>query len=98
MLNPELNINKEFKEKVENNLERTFSSTTMTPIKRVLRKETTRVISLLMFHENRKNMMFKVFGSVFYGILDNYVFVHFLCCPQTKLHVYFSGKGFENTT
>ena len=31
----------------------------MTPIRKVFRKENTRVISLLMFDENRNNMIFK---------------------------------------
>ena len=38
MLNPELNINKAFKEQVENNMEKSFNGTTMNPIKKVLSK------------------------------------------------------------
>ena len=60
MLNYELNTNKAFKEQIESNMENTFSSTTMTPIIIVSRKENTLVLSLMIFHENRKNMMSKV--------------------------------------
>ena len=68
------------------------------PIRKVLRKENTRVISLLMSYENRKNMMFKVLTSVFYYIMGNYVCIDYMCCTKTKLIVYFSNIGFENTT
>ena len=38
MLNPGLNIYRQFKEQVENNLEKPFSGTTMITIKKVLKK------------------------------------------------------------
>ena len=41
-------------------------------------------------------MIFKVFISVGYCILDNDVCADYICCPQTKLCV--SNEGFENTT
>ena len=43
MLNPGLDINNEFKEKIESNLEKTISSATMTPIIRVLKKQSTHI-------------------------------------------------------
>ena len=60
MLNPGLNIIKASTEQVESNLAKNFSSTTMTSIIRVLRKDNTHVISLIMFYENRSSMIFKV--------------------------------------
>ena len=38
MLNPKLNINKAFKEEVESNLEKSFRGTTMTPVRKLLKK------------------------------------------------------------
>ena len=81
MLNPVLNIKKAFKEKSEINMEKYFSGTTMTPVRKVLKKRNTRVISLLMFNENIKNMIFKVLSPIVYCIMENYVCVDYLCCP-----------------
>ena len=92
-----MNIDKVFKEQVESNMTNNFISTTMTPTRKVLRKENTNV-SLMMFYENRKKMIFKVLSSVVYCIMDNYIYVDYLCCLQNKLHVNFENKGFENTT
>ena len=80
------------------NMVKIFISGKMTSIIKVFRKYNTCVLSLLMFYENRNNMIFKVLSSVFYCIMDNYVCVDYLCCPQTKLHVHFENKGFENKT
>ena len=44
MLNPELNINKVFKEQVEINIEKSFSGATMIPVRKVLLKGKTCVI------------------------------------------------------
>ena len=49
-----------------------------------------------MFDENRKKIIFKVLSSIFYCIMENYVCVDYLCCPQTKLNVKNKGQGFEN--
>ena len=45
MLNPELNINKVFKEQVETNTESYFSGATMMPVRKVSKKGT-----LVFFH------------------------------------------------
>ena len=58
----------------------------MTPIKKVLKKENTHVISLLIFYEKRNNRIFKVLISIVYFIMENYVCVDYLCCLQTKIH------------
>ena len=94
MLNNELDINKAFKEQVKNNLAKSFSGTTMMPIKKVLKKENTCVLSLLMFYENRKNMILKVLSSIVYYIMEHYVCVDYLCCLQTKIDVTNKGQGF----
>ena len=48
--------------------------------------------------KTEKNMMFKVFSSVIYCIMDNYLCVDYLGCTKNKLHVDYSNKGFEKTT
>ena len=59
----------------------------MVPIRKLLRKYNNRVLSLVVFYENRKNMIFKVLISVVYCTMHNYLFDGYLCCPQTKIHV-----------
>ena len=72
----------------------TVSSTKTMPTRILLRKENTRIIPLLMFYENIKNMMFKVLISFLYCIMYNYLCVDSPSFPQTKLHVNFSNRGF----
>ena len=83
MSNPILNVNREFKELVRRNLQITFDSITMFPVSKVLRKDTTCVLSLIMFYENRKIMFLKVFGWFFYCILYNHIVLNHLCLQQT---------------
>ena len=78
-------------------MEKKFSSTKMTPIRRVLKKDITRVLSLKMFYENRNKHDVQGIGFSCFCIMDNYVCVDYLGCPQTKLHVQFSNKGLKNT-
>ena len=68
------------------------------PVIKVLQKGNTRVLLLLMFYENRKNMKFKVLSSIVYCIMENFVYVDYLCCPETKLHVTSKVQWFENRT
>ena len=97
MLNPELNSNKAFKEN-EINMENYFRGATMMPVRKVLQKGNTRVISLLIFDENRKIMIFKVLSSIVYCIMEKFVCVNYLSCPKKKLHVTCKGQLFENIT
>ena len=96
MLDPGFNINKIFREQVEINVALTFSCKIIMLIKNVLRKDNNRLLSVMMFYENRNNMIFNVLSSVVYFIINNYVCDDYLCCPQTKLHV--ANKIFENKT
>ena len=68
----------------------------MIPTRKVLRKDNTHVISLLMFYENIKKMIFMVLISVVYCIMDNYFCDDYLCCQRAKTH--FENKIFENNT
>ena len=67
------------------------------PVRKVLKKGKL-VFLPMMFYENRKNIVFKVFRSIVYYILDNYVCVDYLCCPEAKPRVTNKGQGFENRT
>ena len=51
MSDTELNSNKALKEQVEINLQKYFSGATIIPIRKVLQKRNTRVISIMMFYE-----------------------------------------------
>ena len=59
MMIPNLSINKSFKERDKICLKTTFSTTTLSHISKILLKLDTRVIALVMFHENRKKMQRK---------------------------------------
>ena len=59
MMNPNLSMNKVFREQVKLCMKATFSTSTMTHISKILLKPNTRVLSLVMFFENRKKMQRK---------------------------------------
>ena len=80
MLNPGLNINKAFRKQLEIILALTFDYKTSVPIRTVLIKESTCVLLLLLYHENRNNHTFKVLSSVVYFMMENYACADYLCC------------------
>ena len=53
-MNPNLNLNKVFREQVKVCMITTFSTSTMTQISRILLKPNTRFLALVMFFDNRK--------------------------------------------
>ena len=79
MINPNLNINKPFKEQVTKCIKNTFGTITQPHISKILAKK-TRVLALLMFYETRKNpkKVFKVLSCVIYTIISNYVCIYYL--------------------
>ena len=50
-----------------------FAGPIVQSTKKVLNKNNTCVVALLMFYENRKIVIFKVLGSFIYCIIDKYV-------------------------
>ena len=64
----------------------------------MLQRGNIRVISLLVFDENIKNMKFKVLSSIVYCIMENFDCVYYICCPEIKIHVTTKGQGYENIT
>ena len=59
-MNPNLNMNKVFREQVKLCMKTTFSSSTMTHISKIVLKPNTRVLALVMFFENRKKAQRKI--------------------------------------
>ena len=81
MMNPNLSVNKAFREQVKLCMRTTFSTSTMTHISKILFKPYTRVLALVMFFENRKiyaKKMFRVLSCVIYTIIKNYVCIDYL--------------------
>ena len=58
-MNPNLSINKYYKEQVKVCLKNKISTSTLTHINKILLKPDTRVLALVMFFENRKKMQRK---------------------------------------
>ena len=59
MMNPNLNMNKVFREQVKVCMKTIFSTSNMTQISKILLKPNTRVLALAMFFDNRKKMQRK---------------------------------------
>ena len=81
MMNPNLSINKAFKQQVKVFMKTKFSTSTMTYISKILLKPDTRVLALVMFLENRKKhvkKMFIVLSCVIYKIIRSYVCIDYL--------------------
>ena len=87
MMNPNLNMNKVFREQVKACIKITFSSSTMTHISKILLKPNTRVLALVMFFENRKNAkeIFRVLSCVIYTIISIYVCIDYSGFERSKL-------------
>ena len=79
-------------------MSKSFSGATMMPVRKVLKKLNTHVISLLMFNDNRNSIKFKVLSSIVYCIMYNLICVDYLCCTKTKLCIVSKGQLFENRT
>ena len=83
MSNPVLNVNMAFKEQVETNLTITFDIK-MVPMKKMLSKENTHVLSLMMFNANIKSMILNLLVSFLYWTIEKYLYAYYLCLQQVK--------------
>ena len=74
MINPTLNTDKIFKERVTKYMNTTFVAITKPHIITILEQNNVKVLALLMFYETRKNpkKIFKVLSCVIYTIISNY--------------------------
>ena len=81
MINPGLNVNKAFREKVEKHMYTTFGQITQAFIKATLSKNYTSVLSLIIFYgtraENSKKY-FRAFSCVIDTMIKNYVCIDYL--------------------
>ena len=81
MMNPNLHKNKVFREQVKVYLKITFGPSTNAHISKILLKDNTGVLALVMFYENwEKNTgkMFRVLSFVIYTIISKYVCIDYL--------------------
>ena len=81
MINPNLYVNKLFKEQLEKFMNNTFGALKQTLIKNTMSKKNTSVLALLMFHETRginPGKYFRVLNCVIYTIIYNYVCIYYL--------------------
>ena len=64
MINPNLSINKAFKEQMKKSMKTTFGATTQQHISKILSKYNTRVLALFMFYETRQKKTLRIFQSI----------------------------------
>ena len=100
MINPNLNINKAFNEKVTKCMKTKSSAITQPHITIISAKNTTRVLELIMLYETRNNpkKVFKVLSYVIYIIISNYVCIEYLA-SESKIIIDFSvgyGEGYKH--
>ena len=74
-----LEQNKAFKEKIDKFLFTQFCGKTSEHMSKTLKHDSTHVIDLIIFYENRKSLIFKVLGVVVYCFILKYVCVDYLC-------------------
>ena len=83
MINPGLNINKAFREKVGKCMYTSFGEITQPFIKPTLLKNNTSVLFLIIFYEKRAynpKKAFRVLSCDIYTIIKNYVCIDYLAC------------------
>ena len=88
MFNPTLHTNKVFKEKVKACLSNTFGADTNKHINKILLKQSTRVLALVVYYEHgnlNPGKMFKVLSCVIYAIIDRYVCMDYLGTEIKKI-------------
>ena len=88
MLNPHLNMNKDFKDQVKTCLSNTFGADTNKHINKTLINRDTRVLALVIFYEHgtfNPRKMFKVLICVIYTIIDRYVCIDYLGIETRKI-------------
>ena len=100
IINPTLNINKSFKEKVTKYMKTTFGAITKPHIRTILAKKNIIVLSLLMFYETIKNpkKFFRVLSCFIYTIIINYVCIDYLSSESKKISElpFYYGGGFKH--
>ena len=88
MLNPNLNMNRAFRDKVKTCLSNTFGADTNRHINKILMNRYTRVLALVVHYENgtiNRRKMFKVLSFVIYTIINIYVCIDYLGTETKKI-------------
>ena len=73
-----LKQNKAFREKIDKCLSHQFDEKMTASMRKILKHNSTRSISLIIFYEKKKSLIFKVLGVTVYCFIDKYVF--FIIC------------------
>ena len=85
MINPNLNINKAFREQLEKCMITTFGAIAQPFIRSTLLKKKTIVLALLMFYEKiSEKISYIVLSYVTCTIIKNYVCIDYLSCQLKK--------------
>ena len=86
-MNPNFHKNKVFIEQVNVCLKTTFGPYTNAHISKILFKDNTRVLALVMLYENRKKTrkIFRVLSCVIYKIISKYVCIDYLGSEKATL-------------
>ena len=56
-----------------------------TQMSKMMKSDNTRVLEVLMFYENRKSQIYKVFCVVVYFVLYKYVCTDYFCLPKNQM-------------
>ena len=88
---------KAFKEQIYKYLYHQFEEKTTASIRKRIKQDITRNISIIMYYENGKALIFKVLSVVVYCLLEKYVRVDYFCL-QRESKLLSVHKGFENTS
>ena len=88
MINKNLYRNRSFKYQLKVCFKHTFGPYTISHINKALQKKNTRVLALVIFYENGKTIirkLFRVLSCVIYTIIDKYVCIDYLGSEKSKL-------------
>ena len=88
-INPGLNVNKAFREQVENFMYTKFGEITQPHIRATPSKHNTSVLALIIFYDTRADnsrKYFRVSSCVIYIIIKNYVCIDYLACCENILN------------
>ena len=65
-------------------------------MRKVTKNDNTHTLEIIMFYENSKSLVYKVFGVFIYCTLEKYVFIDYLCLQKEK-KLFLLYRVFEDT-
>ena len=94
-----LKQNKAFSDKTDKCLSTQFDGETSSYMKKTVKRDSTRDISMIMFYNNRQSLIFKVLGVSVYWFLGKCVCVNYFCLQRevkfSLLHRWFEDTSFN---